>query len=201
MNHPIFTAVMAILRTTVMAALLSLVCGGCGDSANIGPPMCELVLELPARVKQYEIPKDIRISIRNIGHSNVSLVMPGDGSECAWRTPIIGWSVLPLDSHEAHPGKLVMRPTGRCGNIGPLTAEQVFTLKPGESQSLGTWLDFPTQLEAGKYRVLFYYENRPDIKWRGIPLGDHDTDAMDAVTESDAVSLLSEELILEVTKD
>lgn len=201
MNHSILSVALAIFRTTSIAVLILLVCSGCSDSVNHGPPKCELVVELPARVKQHEIPGDIRISIRNVGHSDVSLVMPGDGSECAWRTPIIGWSALPLDSHEAHPEKPVRRPTGRCGNIGPLTAEQVFTLKPGESQSLGTWLDFPTQLEAGKYRVLFYYENRPDIEWRGIPLGDHDADAMDVVTESDAVSLLSEEVIVEVTKD
>jgi len=194
-------AIRNTFRSSLCLVLTFLACSGCGDSGHNSPPLCELILELPTQVRQHQIPQDIRISIKNLGNSEVSLVMPGDGSECAWRTPIIGWSVLPLESHEAHPEKLVMRPTVRCGNTGPLTAEQVFTLKPGESKSLGTWLDFPIQLEAGKYRVIFYYENRPGIEWRGIPLGDHDADAMDAVTESDAICLLSEEVIMEVTKD
>lgn len=188
------------VKALLCYAIVAMLCCGCGESVSHSPPKCELVLELPAQIKQNEIPADLRISIRNLGTSDISLVMPGDGSECAWRTPIIGWSVLPVDSPKAHPDTLVMRPTGRCGNINPLTAGQIFTLKPGEHQPLGTWLSFPVDLQPGKYRVLFYYENRPALVPKGIPLGDHEQDALDAIAESDPVILQSQEVIIEVTK-
>ncbi|MFO0976148.1 MAG: hypothetical protein U0996_07090 [Planctomycetaceae bacterium] len=188
------------VKALLCYAIAAMLCCGCGESVSHSPPKCELVLELPAQIKQNEIPADLRISIRNLGTSDISLVMPGDGSECAWRTPIIGWSVLPVDSPKAHPDALVMQPIVRCGNINPLTTGQIFTLKPGEQQPLGTWLSFPIDLPPGKYRVLFYYENRPALVPKGIPLGDHEQDALDAIAESDPVILQSQEVIIEVTK-
>jgi hypothetical protein len=47
---------------------------------------------------------------------------------------------------------------------------------------------------------MFYYENRPEIDWKGLPLGDHDEDAMAAVVDSHAVSLASDEVIVEITE-
>lgn len=180
-------------------AALMFGCSGCTDVADREPARCELVLEMPSTLKQAEILSQVRVQIRNLGKSDVTLVMPGDGSECAWRTPIVGWSILPLDSSESHPASAKRTPTGRCGNISGLRPEEVFTLKPGESKSLGEWHAFPPQL-PGKYRVMFYYENRPGIDWKGLPLADHDEDAMAAVADSHAVSVASDEVIVEITE-
>src|SRR5262249_657707 len=52
----------------------------------------------------------------------ITLVKPGDGSDCGWRTPVITWTVEGV------------KPRGvlRCGNVNPLRPNEVFTLKPGQ---------------------------------------------------------------------
>ena len=46
-------------------------------------------------------------TIINQGKKPVTLVLPGDGSESGWRTPVVGWSVVsaaePRQTHPAEP--------------------------------------------------------------------------------------------------
>lgn len=139
-----------------------------------------------------------RITLLNQGKEPVTLVQPGDGSESAWRTPVIGWSVLPAESKAAHPDEIPLHRGGRCGNINPLGEDEVIRIKGGDQTELGTWVGQPSFPKPGKYRVVFYYANRPKIEWHGLPLGSHHAEAMKAVRDSTACELRSNEIIISV---
>src|SRR5436853_5580183 len=59
-------------------------------------PKCELRLELPAKIEVSK-PGAAKITIKNVSREPVTLVLPGDGSECKWRTPVVAWSFVPVD--------------------------------------------------------------------------------------------------------
>jgi len=115
----------------------------------------------------------------NRGNQEVVLVQPGDGSNCGWRTPLIEWS---------H-GSWFHAP--RCGNINAFKADEVFSLKPGESQQLCDWVQVPRLAHPGRYRLTVRYTNNPDQSWIGSPLGKHDDAAIQAVHFSTKLSAVS----------
>ena len=53
-------------------------------------------------------------------------------------------------------------------------------------------------MEPGNYRVRLYYDNIPDMEWSGVVLPPHDVDAMQRVRKSTPVSLVSNEVEVEV---
>src|SRR5437867_1533542 len=53
-------------------------------------------------------PGELSITLVNRGNREVTLVEPGDGSSCGWRTPLMEWSTGPF------------RYGLRCGNVNPL---------------------------------------------------------------------------------
>ncbi len=141
----------------------------------------------------------ITATISNRGKTPVLLVHPGDGSAWGWRTPLIGWSAAKLGAGAAnHPKTPRFLHGGRCGNINRLKKEEVFVLAPGASKQLNGWIGTPQLAEPGTYRVVFYYANEPTLKWRGIPLGTHDEEAMQQVQKSQKCALISNELNLTV---
>jgi len=149
-------------------------------------------------IKAGEKP-DISAHIINNGKKEVTLVQPGDGSRCKWRTPVVGWSVIPAQrAGRRHPKEPSLYLGGRCGNINALKPQEVFTLKPGQKAMLNKWIDVPTFPRAGTYRAVFYYFNIPDLRWRGLPLGPHDAEAMKRLKSSTRCSLVSNELLFEV---
>jgi hypothetical protein len=104
----------------------------------------------------------------NDGAEPVTIVLPGDGSESAMRTPIVRWSPP-------------MQLGGRCGNVNALKAEEVVTLQAGASVPLTGWIGLPSLKDPGKHHVSLELENIPDLEWRGLPLGRHNATAMDRV--------------------
>jgi hypothetical protein len=141
----------------------------------------------------------ITASITNTGKPPVTLVLPGDGSESGWRTPLVGFSSRKMDKDKPkHPAAVPLYRGGRCGNINALKSNEVFTLAPGKSKDLSDWIGFPQFTEPGTYSVVFYYANDPALKWRGVPLGKHDPDAMKRVEKSHECLLISNELKLTV---
>ena len=159
---------------------------------------CELRLELPPVIRNTATDQAL-IRLTNVGSAPVTLVKPGDGSDCRWRTPVIGWSVLPVDSLEQHPKEPPRRGGARCGNINRLEADEIFVLQPGEEQVLKDWIAFPYRTPPGIYRVVFYYSNVPEMKWSGLPLGNHDEEAMQRLRSSTPLSLVSNEVQVEIT--
>lgn len=168
---------------------------GAGSVANSSTAKCELRLELPLKAKALSHAK---VRITNVGDTPVTLVMPGDGSDCRWRTPIVAWSFLPVDSKDQHPKEPPRCGGARCGNINPLKADEVFALNPGDRKDLNKWIGFPFALSPGKYRAVFYYSNVPDLKWSGLPLGNHHEDAMRRIERSTPISLVSNEVQVEI---
>lgn len=124
---------------------------------------------------------DIRAEITNPGSDPVTLVLPGDRSDSGGRTPLVSWQVRVV-RQARDPGAAPVRL--RCGNINPLTPEEVFELEQEETRELGQWVSLPPFRAPGVYEVQLRYENRPDLEWWGIPLGAHDAGAMKRVRES-----------------
>jgi hypothetical protein len=131
-----------------------------------------------------------RFSVEVVNRSGreITLVKPGDGSDCGWRTPVITWTVEGV------------KPRGvlRCGNVNPLRPNEVFTLKPGQRMALDEWVGAPQLPGPGTYTVRLRYENRPDLKWRGKPLGEHDAATMARVRASTPAAAESNPVRIEV---
>lgn len=200
---------------TLLAALtvvLTLSLAGCNTSTadgsippttivpNTSQPECELQIELPATLNLETGGGYAKIRIKNVGCAPVTLVMPGDGSLSRKRTPIVGWSFLPVDSKDRQPRQPPHFAVARCGNINRLSPEEVFALKPGDGRDLDQWLPFSQPLSPGRYRVVLYYSNVPGMKWSGISLGQHDDAAMRRLKRSTPISLVSNEVQVEITK-
>lgn len=188
-------------RTCALLFMLVLlpVLPGCHSPTEAEPdswdPRFELHLSVvPATTPEQFDFKAVLINRDVVGHD---IVLPGDGSLDHMRTPCIGWSVT--DAHGAtmmHPDTTVRIVRLRCGSINALRMEEIVTLQPGDSCDLGDWLYDWTILpkEKGMYRVVFYYDNRPDMDWVGLPLGRHDPAAMERVRNSPAFRLRSNEV-------
>ena len=164
---------------------------------NLPPVKPKVELQLSLFHKMRVGRNEARIELVNVGTVPVTLVKPGDGSNGGSRTPIVRWSILPEGSDEDHPSP---RPPGvfRCNIHNPLKADDVFTLKPSEWKQLPvSWTGFSTSnLKPGKYRVVFYYQNDPELKWSAD--GNHHQKAMQRIRESTPVTLTSNEQIIEL---
>lgn len=200
---------------------LSLVCiAGCarnrgvqradrgGGTASGNPLLEEVAARLELRIASDKIllrlteHPNVQVKIVNLGEAPVTLVQPGDGSSCGWRTPLVGWSVVKAgDPAARHPPSVPLNTTARCGNINALMPEEVFVIPPGGNAALREWVGPPRLPGPGKYRMVFYYRNNPSAVWRGIPLGRHDPDDMKKVRSSTACSMVSNELEFTVREE
>jgi hypothetical protein len=188
-------AVCAIpMATLVQAAVVQK-----GKDAKRGSPRPGLVMRIDAEKTKIRSGKDLRIKVTlvNQGTDPVMLVLPGDGSNCGWRTPIVGWSVL-ADPKAKHPERAPLDTNRFCGNINRLKPDEVFTLQPKQSKHIDGWLGLPPLARPGTYRLVFYYTNEPGRAWRGIPLGRHDEKTMKKVKTSLPCAMRSNELIVKV---
>jgi hypothetical protein len=142
-------------------------------------------------VKFGKMPK-FNFTFMNHGENEVILVEPGDGSagnEFSWRTPLCEWSRHTRDTGDRF-----------CGNINALCRDEVFSIAPGKSfQSKGGWFGCPKLSGPGRYRVSLRYENQPTRKWVGLPLGEHDPEAMALVRRSTPVVIISNQVEIIVT--
>lgn len=194
------------------AALLGVVAiaAACGagvlrepDAARIpGTPFLaagriEVVLELPPGSVDGVVDglHDVQVRIVNRSADAIRLVLPGDGSDFGWRTPFIGWSVLPSDSDQRHPPVPAPR-TGRgCGNINPIRAAEIVELDPGGSVLADGYFGRP-MIGKGARRVAFFYRNDPSLHVRGIPLGPHEPGTLERMHQSTRCEAWSEELVV-----
>src|SRR5438067_2030418 len=118
------------------------------------PPEAFLELRLQTTTPHMKRGQDVRweVSIINHGQQAVTLVQPGDGSDCGWRTPVIEWVINgkvegagrlieEVSKADSPVRKPVLKPaclspdfarSDRCGNINALKPDEVFVLKPGE---------------------------------------------------------------------
>jgi hypothetical protein len=193
-----------MIRTTVLAAFSlagGLLCAAepLRDRQEAAPATLDLRLTAKEASVILGQQPQITATITNKGDAPVTLVLPGDGSESGWRTPLVGFSSVKVAKDKPkHPATVPLYRGGRCGNVNALKGSEVFTLGPEKSQDLQEWIGSPQFTEPGSYSVVFYYSNDPGLKWRGVPLGRHDPDALKRVEQSHKCLLVSNELMLTV---
>ena len=171
-------------------ALITLSCMGDTDRSDrpgAKSPTPGLRIELKATKVQTPAGEQLRFSADLVNDDKVAVtvVLPGDGSESGWRTPIVRWNP----------------PVGtgpRCGNINRLKPEEVITLAPGKRVPLGEWIGNPGIGAPGKHKVTLELENVPDLKWTGEPLGEHDPATMKKVRSSSPFKAVSNVVEVEV---
>ena len=159
----------------------------------------QLVLKLDDGGTKYQL--FFNATITNNGKQAVTLVGAGDGSSRAWRTPIIGFSVINVaDTKAKHPDSMppIVQVRG-CGKMSGPAAKEIVRVAPGGSVTFSDWLS-PGTFFTGTYRVVFYYRNDPALRWRGLPLapGGHNSKLMDRVKTSTPCTLKSKELRITV---
>lgn len=142
----------------------------------------------------------IKLFITNNGNESVTLVMPGDGSESAWRTPVVWWSTLEAADLRPHSLSPDFTRISRCGNIIPLEWDEVFRLAPGETKEIGSTVRLRAFQKPGSYRVKFNYVNQPWMIWRGWERRAHHPIAMWRVKNSTECKLSSNEVLFTVTE-
>jgi hypothetical protein len=183
------SALLTFLLSVALVQLMGLL-GGWFFGAETSRQV-ELSIHHPTgRINSYD-DREIKADITNLSDEVVTLVVPGDGSEVGWRTPIITWTVV-----DATTDRLEWPLRIRCGNQNALGSDEVIRLAPGETRELDhLWL--PTA-KPGKYKVALTYENRPGAKWRGWVMGLHNPIAMLRLRNSTRVVTTSNVLTLEV---
>jgi len=178
-------------------------------SYNINYAFKNIDLNITSKNKIFSLSKKeypkIKISLNNFTKEEMKMVQPGDGSDVGWRTPIVRWSVLDMDSKEEneHPKSLPglnMKNYGRCGNMNGLSAKEIITLKPGYGIKLNGWAGHPPiPRKKGKYSVKFYYKNDPNMEWvtRGYSTNKGKKIIKD---ETHEYLLISNELIIKIVE-
>ena len=167
-----------------------------GDGAGAaGPPAPALRIILRAAkpvIERGESP-GWRAFLVNDGAAPVTVVLPGDGSDCGWRTPVVRWR------ERDDPADPVAVGGFRCGNINSLRPEEVVTLPPGGQVELADWMGWPTPAGARTHHVWVELENIPDLEWTGVTLGPgHDPVALQRVRQSPRFKAVSNVVAVEV---
>ena len=171
---------------TVFVLLLLM---GCSDSTVHNPAEVKLRIELVTEtpVLSSGMSPLFVAHLVNDAAESITIVLPGDGSECGMRTPIVRWNPPRLEGR-------------RCGNINALKADEIVTLGAGERIRLKGWIQRPTLKEPGTHKVSLELENVPELEWRGEPLGQHSISAMERVRRTSAFKAVSNVVEIQVQK-
>lgn len=94
------------------------------------------------------------LTLKNAGTTARTLVTPGDGSEDGRRTPLLSWS----GTRDGTSAPQLERPG--CGMMNAIEASEIFTLEPGASKAMSTWILGPSY-GPGRYEVQLRYINDP----------------------------------------
>ena len=167
----------------------------------ITPAPSEDALDLPPNTAAEVQPGDLELELSknewgwdaeltNVGDQTLLLVAPGDGSDVGWRTPILSWVMQDLEGRP-----LEQQPWGRCGNMNPLTAEELLIVEPGTSFSFS--VAGPTAATTEQFHAVLEYRNDPDHEWKGGELGPHHAGAFAALARSTRCSVTSAPVLVD----
>lgn len=165
------------MRFYLFAALLCSVTLAAADAPRLDAVLARSKLNPTSATPSLEL------TLTNRGEVPVALVLPGDGSECGWRTPFLNFTWL-QDGKPVPPRGLC-----RCGNMNALQAGEVFTLKPGESKVITDWLA-AVPPGVGAYQLKVSYTNKPDAEFLGLAV-EHDEAEIQKLRASTPVSVES----------
>ncbi len=99
----------------------------------------------------------LRVLLRNSSRQDILVVVPVEGSHQGLQLPYIGWSVLADDSGQ-HPLDLPLDSSLRLGTIHAGKSVWGY-ISAGKSLQLQDWIEIPSELLPGTYRIVFYYQN------------------------------------------
>ncbi len=99
------------------------------------------------------------LTLKNAGSKPLRLVVPGDGSDVGWRTPVVTWTAT-MNGAPATPLE-----GGRCGMMNRIEANEIFTLAPGASRTVKDWVPLPS-FAPGTYDLTLTYRNDPGLQAR-----------------------------------
>lgn len=141
----------------------------------------------------------VEATITNSSNSPVTLVLPGDGSQVGWRTPVVTWMFVREEA--ALPDRWASLDANPiCGNINAFKRTEVFALEPAAKRSLNEWISPVVDLPAGRYRFRMQYSNEPTRKTGGLPRGPHEAGAEDLIRRSTACTLISNDVSVTVVE-
>lgn len=129
----------------------------------------------------------ITARLTNTGNCPLTLVLPGDGSHEAWRTPIIEWAFIPG-------GKLAGSGARVCGNVTALKRGEVFRLLPGQTREIRDGILPACLPSSSRFRAAMTYSNEPDRPFLGVPLRPHDEAELALVRQSNSCRVRSNEI-------
>lgn len=130
---------------------------------DVSPATPPAPCTLKARLRDAGVKPDGRrfaLTLRNEGATPVKVVLPGDGSEVGWRTPVVTWSATTPKGKPVTPKEVM-----RCGMMNRIEASEIVTLAPGASHVIDHWLSSPP-FAPGTYDVRLAYRNDPAIAAR-----------------------------------
>ncbi|MBX3260477.1 MAG: hypothetical protein KF782_12355 [Labilithrix sp.] len=99
------------------------------------------------------------LTLTNTGPKALRLVVPGDGSEVGWRTPVVTWTAK-VNGAPAAP-----TPGARCGMMNRIEPNEIITLAPGASRTIKDWIP-PPEFAPGAYDLALTYRNDPGLQAR-----------------------------------
>jgi hypothetical protein len=126
----------------------ALLLAGLGVATPVLADCPKVTLEL--KLKKAESGLMVDATLKNGGATAIELMKTGDGSSFGKRNPRLTFTLSPDDIKEV----------GTCGFINALADEDFLTLKPGQSQPLGS-VHPPTPGKPGKYTLTVTYKNDP----------------------------------------
>ena len=131
-------------------------------------PATGLSLELHAEKLEYRVGEKFRFTAElvNPSSSPITVVLPGDGSEVGWRTPIVRWT--PPSS------------SLRCGLVDSVSARDLVLLEPSQRLAFDC-LGAPVFDGPGTCQVSLEIEHDPNTKWGRLPTRPEDSATMDRI--------------------
>jgi hypothetical protein len=140
----------------------------------------------------------LKVVLSNNDNDVVTLVSPGDGSENAWRTPIVQWSIIKDDKLAKHPSEPKAAEESDCGMMNSIKSDEVFQMNSGETREVKHWTFLPPFKEPGVYRVAYLYANRPSLKWHNESSMQHNAIAFWKAKHSTETNIVSNEIVFTV---
>jgi len=159
----------------------------------------ELKLSFPTTQVKAGASLKAKVTIKNHGYETVHLVTPGEGSDYGLRTPMVGFSSIRISGKKESSNATPLENYVRCRNINSIKENEIFALKPKETEELGNYTGYIRIEKPGTYRIRYYYQNIPDMNLAGIPISRPFYRITEKIKESAAVKLVSNEVMIEVT--
>ncbi|MFT7583472.1 MAG: hypothetical protein ACI9MR_005159 [Myxococcota bacterium] len=134
------------------------------------PDLAIRLVRVSGKTTYPGVPIEVKAMLVNVGKRSHPVVLPGDGSESAWREPHVYFTA----TRRADDGtwkEVASHPILRCGLYDRDWSDEIRILEPGKRVEITTWLpQIQNSLnlqEPGDYRVRLHYVYRAGASSKG----------------------------------